>query len=233
MSPGTPVTWLAGALAVSTLGVPSLAGRSRRRRVEVALTHSTIALLASAIVGLWPGDASAASFTPIGDLPGGTFASVATEVSADGSTVVGFGASASGQEAFRWTVGGGMVGLGDLASGSVAGVANAVSADGATIVGSGTNATRTEAFLWTASDGMRELDDVRASLGVDPTGWILSEALGVSADGLTIVGYGRNPSGSTEGWIAVIPEPERGALAAVGLACVALRPRRSRPRCAH
>ncbi len=35
-------------------------------------------------------------------------------LSADGSVVVGVSNSASGTEAFRWTAGGGMVGLGDL-----------------------------------------------------------------------------------------------------------------------
>ena len=50
----------------------------------------------------------------LGDLPGGTFISPAHGVSSDGSVVVGFSNSALGQEAFRWTSGGGMVGLGDL-----------------------------------------------------------------------------------------------------------------------
>ncbi len=61
--------------------------------------------------------ASAASFTGLGDLPGGVFESFADGVSGDGSVVVGSGNSASGAEAFRWTSGGGMVGLGDLPGG--------------------------------------------------------------------------------------------------------------------
>ena len=58
--------------------------------------------------------ASAAQFIPLGDLPGGNFASSAQGVSADGSVVVGGVDSSSEQEAFRWTTGGGMVGLGNL-----------------------------------------------------------------------------------------------------------------------
>ena len=39
----------------------------------------------------------------LGDLPGGTFASSASDVNADGSVIVGRGTSANGPEAFRWT----------------------------------------------------------------------------------------------------------------------------------
>ena len=54
-----------------------------------------------------------ATFTPLGDLAGGSFSSQALCVSANGTVVVGQARSASGDEAFRWTAGGGMVGLGD------------------------------------------------------------------------------------------------------------------------
>jgi len=50
---------------------------------------------------------------------------------------------------------------------------------------------------------MRNLQDVLTTdFGLNLTGWQLSEAKGISADGLTIVGYGKNPSGQNEGWIA-------------------------------
>jgi hypothetical protein len=39
------------------------------------------------------------------------------------------------------------------------------------------------------------------------TGWTLAAATGVSADGTVIVGRGINPSGETEAWIAILPEP--------------------------
>src|SRR5690606_27676125 len=60
----------------------------------------------------------AASFIPLGDLPGGDVYSMAYGVSADGSTVVGASRVAGGEEAFRWTSETGMVGLGDLPGGS-------------------------------------------------------------------------------------------------------------------
>jgi len=50
---------------------------------------------------------------------------------------------------------------------------------------------------------MRRLADVLVSdYGLSLTGWTLVEARGVSADGKVIVGYGTNPSGQGESWIA-------------------------------
>ena len=40
-------------------------------------------------------------------------------------------------------------------------------------------------------------------------------------DGLTIVGYGINPSGNTEAWIATVPEPGTFVLAGVGFVALA------------
>jgi probable HAF family extracellular repeat protein len=65
--------------------------------------------------------ASAASFQGLGDLPGGTFFSIARAVSANSNVVVGYSTSASGTETFRWTVSQGMIGLGDLPGGSFSG----------------------------------------------------------------------------------------------------------------
>ncbi len=45
---------------------------------------------------------------------------------------------------------------------------------------------------------------------------MLKRATGVSADGLTIVGQGRNPLGQIEGWIAHIPEASSLSLLGVG-----------------
>lgn len=38
---------------------------------------------------------------------------------------------------------------------------------------------------------------------------------GISADGTVIAGYGLNPAGQTEAWIATIPEPATDALMAL------------------
>ena len=101
-----------------------------------------------------------------------------------------------------------MVGLGDLAGGSFSSNANGVSADGSVVVGSGFTASGPEAFIWDAINGMQNLQAVlEDQLGLDLTGWTLNDASGVSADGTTIVGYGINPLGDTEAFIAIIPTP--------------------------
>ena len=140
---------------------------------------------------------------------------------------MGQGSSTSGYEAFRWTDGGGMVGLGDLAGGSFNSRAYGVSADGSAVVGRGSSASGTEAFVWDETNGMRGLMQVLMDQGIDMTGWSLTEARGVSADGLTIVGYGTNPLGQEEGWIAtIVPEPSTALLLGLGLSALAATRRR-------
>ncbi len=73
----------------------------------------------------------------LGDLSGGTHASVGYALTADGSVVVGTGHGPDGQEAFRWTQNDGMQPLGVLSGlpGSVVSHAKGVSGDGSVIVG--------------------------------------------------------------------------------------------------
>jgi len=74
-----------------------------------------------------------------------------------------------------------------------------------------------------------ELDLVLINdFGLDLTGWTLVRAMGISDDGLTIVGQGLNPSGQTEAWIAIIPEPSTALLFAFGLAILASSKHRRR-----
>ena len=83
------------------------------------------------------------------------------------------------------------------------GISLAVNADGSVIVGWGFGA-----FIWDESNGKRNLEHVlEDDFGLDLTGWRLDRATGVSADGTVIVGYGRNPQGDQEAWIAVLPQP--------------------------
>lgn len=155
---------------------------------------------------------------PLGELTGGTVYSSAHGVSANGLVIVGQSSSAAGFEAFRWTIGGGMAGLGDLPGGTFGSIANAASATGSVVVGQGTSAAGTEAFMWTISGGTVSLKDYLVGQGASNlSGWTLTNARGISADGLTIVGHGINPLGQTEGWIVTIPEPSSGVMAI--LAC--------------
>jgi probable HAF family extracellular repeat protein len=144
----------------------------------------------------------------LGDLPGGVFLSSASSISSDGLVIVGDGGSASGKEAFRWTSGTGMVGLGDLPGGIFFSHATAISGDGSIIGGFGNTAVGMEAFIWDSTNGMRLLSNVLTNdSGLDLTGWRLENVLGISDDGLKLVGYGRNPSNFTEAWIATLDAP--------------------------
>ena len=128
---------------------------------------------------------AAPSFRGLGDLPGGVYESSATAISADGSTVVGQGNSASGYEAFVWR-NGIMLGLGDLPGSTFTSTPYNLSADGNTIVGYGFSAANgLEAWRWTPWTGMVGLGDL-------PGGSFISYAYGVSADGSIVVGTGHD-----------------------------------------
>ncbi len=181
----------------------------------------------------------------LGDLPGavwpgGRYDSSATSVSADGSVVVGYGRSASGAEAFRWTQDGmvslgGLPGVGYDPSNMLISAATSVSADGSVVVGYARSGEGkgNEAFIWDEINGMRSLLDVLKSHEVpEVAGWSLALAKAISADGLTIVGYGVNPSGQSEAWratlghTAVVPVPGAVLLGMLGLGYAGMRLRR-------
>lgn len=145
-----------------------------------------------------------------------------TDLSADGSTLVGMSPELG---AFRWTAQEGMVGLGPVPPSSPYwydnGLPLAVSPDGRTIVGgarfafepcpSATQEVRPvplgPAFIWDARHGMRVLQDVLVNdCGLDLSGWKLRSATAMTPDALTLVGFGENPQGQVEAWIAHLPE---------------------------
>lgn len=134
----------------------------------------------------------------------GAAESSARGVSADGSVVVGWAYTYSGdplkgetfRQAFRWTQEGAMIGLGYL-PGRDASSAYAVSADGSMVVGVSYRFLNTlslevdnfqEAFVWTEADGMVGLGDL-------PGGRAYSAAYGVSGDGRVIVGQAESAAG--------------------------------------
>ena len=150
-------------------------------------TAVAVFLFATLAIASFPSSVRAVSFQGLGNVPPG-FAdrSLARGVSADGKVVVGFmDDHVSYNQAFRWTVTDGLVGLGDLPGGRDYGAANAASADGSVVVGNSDSASALhyEAYRWTASEGM-------VGLGVKPAENSKSSASGVSADGSVVVGTG-------------------------------------------
>ncbi len=161
-------------------------------------TSVCIALAASATALATP-----PSFTPLGDLPGGTFQSGAGGVSADGSIVAGGSTSnciAPGYcngEAFVWQSGT-MTPLGfppSSAPNPFSGI-QAVSADGSILAGSASSDEGTnEPFRWA--------NGVFTPLGRIPGyGNNAHLTTGISDDGTRIVGWGYSADGDeTQAWL--------------------------------
>jgi len=134
------------------------------RRISAVLAGAVLIVLGRGEAGY--AASVNAVFMPLGDLPGGGFASEAVAISADGSMVVGTGTNSTPApsvpggfefEAFRWTSAGGMQGLGT--SLGVRGTAGAaVSGDGSTIAGFIFDAYPDRSvFTWTPATGMQRL----------------------------------------------------------------------------
>jgi len=179
------------------------------------------------------------------DLILGDVYSEATAISADGQTIAGFAFNGSLPRIlgpFRWTAADGIVAF-PFNDGTETARPTAISADGSTVVvgswlwtpsglqdigfvGKALSADGTVvvggAEIWDAAHGARNLQQVLTDdHGLDLMGWTLSDAVGISADGLTIAGNGVNPSGQSEAWLVVVPEPGTGVLVMMGLASVA------------
>lgn len=137
--------------------------------------------------------------------PPGTTTSSAHAVSANGTVIVGQRATPNriGGEAFRWTSSGGMESLDNRPGAEYFGSdALGVSADGSTVVGRAHFDAGYRAYRWTEGKGMQSVSELLTSSGIDMTGWLLTHATAISANGRTIVGNGINPDGDHEAWIA-------------------------------
>jgi probable HAF family extracellular repeat protein len=177
--------WVNGA-AVSLSSVRGSAALGLSRDGSIAVGRNPTTTLGSSIQAVsWSTASGTATVLP--DLTGGATLATARAISADKSTIVGWGTDAEGRKATRW-VGGAVTALGDLPGGKVFAEATAVSGDGSVIVGRSWSSNGIEAFRWTAATGMQALGDL-------PGGCHQSEATGVSDDGLTIVGKGESDLG--------------------------------------
>ncbi len=106
--------------------------------------------------------------------------------SADGGVIVG--RLTTSEQAYRWTLSGGVQPLAYLAGGNTS-VARAVSADGLTTIGMSGSTAGLQAFRYTSATGLQ-------GLGALPGGTFFSRADGVSANGSVIVGASNGTYGS-------------------------------------
>ncbi|MGH6790156.1 MAG: InlB B-repeat-containing protein [Pseudolabrys sp.] len=135
----------------------------------------------------------------LGFIPGYLLAG-ANDVNANGSVIVGQACNVTNVQtcqAFRWTAATKMVKLGS-------GVAYATDAAGDIVVGSimDGQAHEIDAFIWTVT-GFQSLTTILKAHGVKLTGWTLTAATGISADGKVIVGNGTF-GGQTRNWIVYL-----------------------------
>lgn len=90
------------------------------------------------------------------------------------------------------------------------GSADALSASGRRAVGScyGLPGGQfvSDAFVWDATRGLRSVQGELLSHGIRAaSGWALTGATGISADGHVICGYGIDPKGRESSWVATLP----------------------------
>jgi len=139
----------------------------------------------------------------LSDLTGGAMAAGAHAISDDKTRVAGFGTSASGTEGVIWNIGTTITvsSVGDLAGGATDCRLLGLNLNGTRAVGKGTDGDGAAAVIWNSALGLRKLTTVLEERGMDVTGWNLTEANSISADGLVIGGNGINPSGVEQAWV--------------------------------
>lgn len=201
-----PIRWTAAGGMMALTDSPKIDGAS----------VSAISADASVVAGTFFPPGQAFRLTEAGGMvplvgPPDSVQSGAWGISADGSAIVGDvskhspkGDGSTIWEAYRWTAASGMVRLGVLSPHDQS-LAFAASADGSVVVGGcyGSDDDPYSSFYWTKSLGMVNLRDLLISQGAaNLAGWNLDSATGVSADGRTIAGYGTNPAGNQEAWVA-------------------------------
>jgi len=143
----------------------------------------------------------------LGDAPGGAFVSKAFGVSADGvlftgSTTTSLGAQpGKAAKTFEGTLLS-MVQLSGLGVGEGLAIARIAAPYQEVVVGRTVTIDGPQAFMQRHSMIPELMVSMLAGLGLDLTGWSLEAATAMSPDANIIVGYGQNPSGKTEAWVA-------------------------------
>lgn len=136
-----------------------------------------------AAAGRWTREAG---FEALGDIPDGTGVSFATDMSADGSVIVGYAQTATGEVPFIWRDGA-LEALTDLPGGATSARPLRVSDDGSTMVGI-TIASEpfrpAEVFRWTESEGFSVVGPACGPYSLCLEAWKLR----VNEDGSVIAG---------------------------------------------
>lgn len=149
----------------------------------------------------------------LGDFDEDEMYSEALATTTDGSIIVGVASlddptpeddeeeevDEGGPVGFVWRDGT-MQAVGDLHGGTFDSRLRGISDDGQMAVGTGTDASGATAVIWDPANGLRKLSDLLSAAGVDLSGWTLTGAADISADGEVIVGNAINPDGLQEGW---------------------------------
>jgi uncharacterized membrane protein len=192
--PGTqPIVWQSGvATALPQLSIPSSpAGVSGNGQVIVGTsgygTNSDRAVM-------WQG----ATITPLPFLRNSDTISFAEAANADGSVIVGQSGTPSfgSLTSVRW-VNGTPSTIGDISAGSV---------DATGLVVAGGTPLHFSSYRWTPADGRQSIQSLLEAAGVHSYGWILENAV-VNGNGRMFAGYGIDPNGQIQAFVARIPLP--------------------------
>lgn len=207
-----------------------------------------LALAAGQVVGLsqygqgfrWSADSG---MTALGHLDGFDY-SVAWDISADGTTIVGWSESYDNEadarlyEPSRWTREGGLKSLGQLAGFDVSS-AEVVSADGKLVLGPARPYDRSDRtlFAWTEVTGMVDLEPILLEqVGMSFFGGddVYTDIVDLSNDGRTLVGRGKflqNGQPRDGAWVVtldaplnnyVVPEPTTATIALLAVVLLAV-----------
>lgn len=136
------------------------------------------------------------------------------EISGDSSTLI------AGH--YRWH--NGTIDTIPILEGFTSSYALALSFDGSLVFGYASNGTDNIAFIWDPINGTRTLKDfLQKDYGLNLTGWTLQSVSATDTSGNIITGYGLNPQGQRELWIATIPEPATIFMFSLGLLIIKKR----------
>jgi uncharacterized membrane protein len=182
------------------LGV--LSGQSSSGAAAVSGDGSTVVGSSGPFAFRWT---SAGGMTSLGSLPGQVWA-LGEAVNTDGTAITGRYNNGS-EFGYRWTQATGMVALPKLSPTTGALRPRAISGDGKLIIGQVFDSAGVPGgqgafgcFVWTPVMGTQPLATHLAARGVNLTGWQLSDATGISADGRAMCGQGIY-NGVPQGWV--------------------------------